>query len=128
MKEPHSAQSPRKAAGERRPATPRRPAPLTFEPQEALADPEHFFGLESLEDPRALLARATDLALAFRAATDRAVEYQAMAAAQLADPRRFDRLTPEAVAERADWSVDYAHRMIRFGRELLRREDTLTER
>ena len=45
---------------------------------------------------------------AFRAATDRAVEYQAMAAAQLADPRRFDRLTTADIAERAEWTEDYA--------------------
>ena len=70
-----------------------RPAPLLFEPAAAAADPEHFFDLESIDDPRELLARSTELALAFRAATDRAVEFQAMAAAQLADPRRFDRLT-----------------------------------
>lgn len=28
-----------------------RPAPLLFEPSQAAADPEHFFDLESLEDP-----------------------------------------------------------------------------
>ena len=97
-----------------------RPAPLLFEPAEAASDPEHFFDLESIDDPRDLLSRATELTHAFSAAADRAMEYQAMAAAQLADPRRFDRLTAEAVAERADWSVDYAHRMIEFGRDLLR--------
>ncbi|WP_424213666.1 hypothetical protein ACN20G_17180 [Streptomyces sp. BI20] len=97
-----------------------RPAPLLFEPSEAVADPEHFFGLERIEDPRELLARATELALAFRAAQDRAVEFQALAAAQLADPRRFDRLPAEAVAERADWTADYAHKMIEFGESLLR--------
>jgi hypothetical protein len=97
-----------------------RPAPLLFEPSEAAADPEHFFDLESIEDPRELLARSTELALAFRAATDRAVEYQALAAAQLADPRRFDRLTPADIAERAEWTEDYAKKMIEFGRGLLR--------
>ncbi|MET7618050.1 hypothetical protein [Streptomyces sp. NPDC005408] len=97
-----------------------RPAPLLFEPSEAAADPEHFFDLESIEDPRDLLARATELTLAFRAATDRAVEFQALAAAQLADPRRFDRLTPADIAERAEWTADYAKKMIEFGRELLR--------
>ncbi|GAA2687421.1 hypothetical protein ACXZ65_08440 [Streptomyces aculeolatus] len=101
------------------PRTPRRPAALLFEPPLAEPDAEHFFGLESLEDPRELLARATDLTLAFRAATDRAIEYQAMAAAQLADPKRFDRLTPAAIAERADWTEDYAKRMVEFGRDLL---------
>ncbi|MEU9012988.1 hypothetical protein AB0D12_25140 [Streptomyces sp. NPDC048479] len=97
-----------------------RPAPLLFEPSEAAADPEHFFDLESIEDPRELLARATELTLAFRAATDRAAEYQALAAAQLADPRRFDRLTAADIAQRAEWTEDYAKKMIEFGRDLLR--------
>ena len=101
---------------ERRP----RPAPLLFEPSEAAADPEHFFDLESIDDPGALLARATELALAFRAATDRAMEFQAIAAAQLADPRRFDRLTPADIADRAEWTEDYAKKMVEFGRDLLR--------
>ncbi|WP_019548171.1 hypothetical protein [Streptomyces sulphureus] len=98
----------------------KRPAPLLFEPSEATADREHFFGLESLTDPRETLERATELALAFRAAADRAVEFQATAAAHLADPRRFDRLTDAAIAERADWTEEYARRMVEFGRELLR--------
>ncbi|MFJ8074764.1 hypothetical protein ACIQ7Q_12750 [Streptomyces sp. NPDC096176] len=97
-----------------------RPAPLLFEPSEAAADPEHFFDLESMDDPRELLSRSTELALAFRAATDRAVEFQAIAAAQLADPRRFDRLTPADIGERAGWTEDYARKMIDFGTDLLR--------
>jgi hypothetical protein len=97
-----------------------RPAPLLFEPAEATADPEHFFQLESMDDPRALLSRATELTQAFRAAADRALEYQAIAAAQLADPRRFDRLTPAAIAERAEWTEDYAKKMVEFGQDLLR--------
>ncbi|AYN41152.1 hypothetical protein D9753_22290 [Streptomyces dangxiongensis] len=97
-----------------------RPAPLLFEPAEAAADPEHFFDLESMEDPRELLARSTELAQAFRAAADRAVEFQALAAAQLADPRRFDRLTAADIAERAEWTEDYAKKMVEFGRDLLR--------
>ncbi|MEU5795622.1 hypothetical protein ABZ800_19210 [Streptomyces sp. NPDC047813] len=97
-----------------------RPAPLIFEPAEAAADPEHFFQLESIEDPRALLSRATELTQAFRAAADRAVEFQAIAAAQLADPRRFDRLTAADIAERAEWTEDYAKKMVEFGRDLLR--------
>ncbi|MFB6819574.1 hypothetical protein ACFCV8_34085 [Streptomyces sp. NPDC056347] len=96
-----------------------RPAPLLFEPSEAAADPEHFFDLESMDDPRELLSRSTELALAFRAATDRAVEFQAIAAAQLADPRRFDRLTTADIAERAQWTEDYAKKMVEFGRTLL---------
>ncbi|MET8677697.1 hypothetical protein ABZW18_08925 [Streptomyces sp. NPDC004647] len=97
-----------------------RPAALLFEPPEALEDDEHFFDLESIDDPRDLLARSTELTLAFREAADRATEYQAIAAAQLADPRRFDALSVAAVAARADWSEDYAQRMIEFGRDLLR--------
>lgn len=97
-----------------------RPAPLLFEPTEVAADPEHFFDLESIDDPAALLARATELTLAFRAATDRAVEFQAIAAAQLADPRRFDRLTDADIAERAEWTEDYAKKMVEFGRDLMR--------
>ncbi|WP_374774142.1 hypothetical protein OG756_15160 [Streptomyces sp. NBC_01310] len=97
-----------------------RPAPLLFEPSEAVADPEHFFDLESIEDPRELLARATELTLAFRAAQDRAVEFQALAAAQLADPRRFDRLSAAAIAEQAEWTEDYAVKMIEFGETLQR--------
>ena len=38
---------------------------------------------------------------------------------QLADPRRFDRLTPADIGERAQWSEDYAKKMIEFGRTLL---------
>ncbi|MGW0966744.1 hypothetical protein [Streptomyces sp. NPDC002516] len=97
-----------------------RPAPLLFEPAEAAGDPEHFFDLESIDDPRALLDRSTELAQAFRAAADRAVEFQAIAAAQLADPRRFDRLTTASIAERAEWTEDYAKKMVEFGQDLLR--------
>ncbi|KUN59999.1 hypothetical protein AQJ46_38365 [Streptomyces canus] len=96
-----------------------RPAPLLFEPAQVADDPEHFFDLESMDDPRALLSRSTELAQAFRAAADRAVEFQAMAAAQLADPRRFDRLTTADIAERAEWTEDYAKKMVEFGRDLL---------
>ncbi|MFD1831770.1 MULTISPECIES: hypothetical protein [Streptomyces] len=113
MPEPQPAPDPR--GGPRH----RRPAPLLFEPREAAGDAEHFFDLESIEDPRELLGRATELALAFRAAADRATEFQAVAAAQLADPGRFDRLSDEAIAERAEWTADYARKMIEFGRELL---------
>ncbi|MEV5983501.1 hypothetical protein AB0L85_00525 [Streptomyces sp. NPDC052051] len=100
-----------------------RPAPLLFEPAEAASDPEHFFDLESIEDPRTLLARATELAQAFRAAADRAVEFQAIAAAQLADPRRLDRLSPAAIGDHAEWTEDYALKMVEFGRDLLRGGD-----
>ncbi|MBT2523905.1 hypothetical protein ABZX62_24295 [Streptomyces flavidovirens] len=97
-----------------------RPAPLLFEPSEAAADPEHFFDLESMEDPGELLERATELTLAFRTAADRATEFQAVAAAQLADPKRFDRLSTADIAQRADWTEDYAKKMVEFGRDLLR--------
>ncbi|WP_374231031.1 hypothetical protein [Streptomyces sp. UNOC14_S4] len=102
-----------------------RPAQLLFEPPEAVSDPEHFFDLESIEDPRELLTRSTELALAFRAAADRATEFQAVAAAQLADPRRFDRLPTAVIAERAEWSEDYAKKMVEFGRDLLRGGSTV---
>jgi hypothetical protein len=115
MPEPHAAPDP--PAG----GTPRfrRPAPLLYEPAESVGDEEHFFDLESMDDPRELLARATELTLAFRAAADRAMEFQAMAAAQLADRKRFDRLPDEAIAQRADWTEDYARKMIEFGRQLM---------
>ncbi|MBD3008153.1 hypothetical protein JBE04_27770 [Streptomyces sp. PRKS01-29] len=115
MPEPDSAHG-------RHGSAPRRlkPAPLLFEPAAAASDEAHFFDLESIEDPRELLSRSTELVLAFRAATDRAMEFQAMAAAQLADPRRFDRLTPAVIAERAEWTEDYAKKMVEFGRELMR--------
>ncbi|MET8566619.1 hypothetical protein [Streptomyces sp. NPDC004783] len=100
-----------------------RPAPLLFEPAEAAGDPEHFFDLESIDDPRALLDRATELTQAFQAAADRAVEFQAIAAAQLADPRKFDRLTAADIAERAEWTEDYAKKMVEFGRDLMRGEN-----
>ena len=96
-----------------------RPAPLLFEPAEARTTPSTSSTWTRSTDPRELLDRATELALAFRAAADRAVEFQAMAAAQLADPKRFDRLSDAAIAERADWTEDYASKMIEFGRELL---------
>ncbi|CAM5242305.1 hypothetical protein STANM309S_03376 [Streptomyces tanashiensis] len=84
--------------------------------------PGALLDLESIEDPRELLSRATELTLAFRAATDRATKSQAIAAAQLADPRRFDRLTAADVAEQGgvDQGEDYARRMIEFGRDLIR--------
>jgi hypothetical protein len=99
-----------------------RPASLLFEPGIAEPETEHFFDLESIEDPRELLARATELTLAFRAAAERATEYQAIAAAQLADTRRFDSLSFEEIAARADWTPDYAKKMVEHGRGLLRRQ------
>ncbi|MCZ4098618.1 hypothetical protein G3I60_19815 [Streptomyces sp. SID13666] len=120
MSEPQSAHD-RRDAVPPAPARRLRPAELLFEPAQALADEEHFFDLESLDDPRQLLARSTELALAFRAAADRATEYQAIAAAQLADPRRFDRLTYAAIAEQSGWTEDYAKKMVEFGTRLQER-------
>jgi hypothetical protein len=115
--EPGHPEHPERPAG---PPRPHRPAALFFEPPSAEPDREHFFDLESITDPRRLLDRATELAVAFQAAADRAVDYQAMAAAQLADPARFDRLDPAGIGERAGWTEDYAAKMIEYGRELLR--------
>jgi hypothetical protein len=98
-----------------------RPAPLLFEPGQVEPEEEHFFDLESIEEPAVLLSRATELTLAFRAAAERAMEFQAVAAAQLADTRRFDSLTFEEIAERADWTPDYAAKMVEHGQGLLRR-------
>ncbi|MFC1419242.1 hypothetical protein [Streptacidiphilus cavernicola] len=97
-----------------------RPAPLLFEPGVVEPEQEHFFDLESIDDPGVLLSRSTELALAFRAASERAVEFQAVAAAQLADTRRFDSLSFEEIAARADWTPDYAAKMVEHGRGLLR--------
>ncbi|MEU9114143.1 hypothetical protein AB0D04_20745 [Streptomyces sp. NPDC048483] len=117
MSQPRPASDPRaEAPAPRR----RRPASLVFEPPEAVADPEHFFDLESMEDPCELLRRSTELTLAFRVAADRATEYQAIAAAQLTDPKRFDRMPLAVLAEQAEWSEDYALKMIEFGRGLMR--------
>ncbi|MFD0278923.1 hypothetical protein ACFVHB_34135 [Kitasatospora sp. NPDC127111] len=107
------------------PAPRRRPAQLLFEPQAAEPESERFFDLESIDDPAELLRRSTELALAFRAAAERATDFQAVAAAQLADTRRFDALSDTEIAERADWTPDYAAKMIEYGRSLLqpRRHD-----
>lgn len=115
MSEPNSAHSTGDGAARRL-----KPAQLLFEPAAETEEEEHFFNLETLDDPRQLLARSTELAVAFRAAADRATEYQAIAAAQLADPKRFDRLTAEAIGEGAGWTEDYARRMVEFGQDLLR--------
>lgn len=114
MSEPQPAHTPR---DER----PKRPASLLFEPGAPVeVDGDRFFDLESMDDPRQMLARATQLSLAFRAAAERATEFQAMAAAQLADPRRFDRLSYEKLAEQAGWTEDYARKMVEYGETLIR--------
>ncbi|RKN47220.1 hypothetical protein [Streptomyces hoynatensis] len=114
-----AGRAPESPGGE--PPRPRRPAALFFEPPAEQPAGEHFFDLESITDPRHLLDRATELATAFQAAADRAVEFQAVAAAQLADPARFDRLTAVQIGDRAGWTEDYAAKMIEYGRELQRR-------
>ncbi|KJK59005.1 hypothetical protein UK12_06905 [Saccharothrix sp. ST-888] len=99
-----------------------RPAQLLFEPQADEPEPERFFDLESIDDPSELLRRSTELTLAFRVAAERATDFQAIAAAQLADTRRFDALSPVEIADRADWTPDYAARMVEYGRTLLRQQ------
>ncbi|MFI6980036.1 hypothetical protein ACIBSV_15785 [Embleya sp. NPDC050154] len=96
-----------------------RPAPLLFEPSVPEPPDERFFDLDDLTDPQEVLTRSTDLAEAFRAAADRAVDYQAMAAARMADPNRFDHLTTAQVAARAGWGEEYTAKMIEHGRKLL---------
>jgi hypothetical protein len=110
------------AAGAGTPVRRLRPAQLLFEPQAESPEPERFFNLESIDDPAELLRRSTELTLAFRAAADRAADFQAVAAAQLADPRRFDALSPAEIADRADWTPDYATRMVEHGRGLLKQQ------
>ncbi|MEV8323759.1 hypothetical protein ACFV84_33955 [Kitasatospora sp. NPDC059811] len=105
--------------GQADPARRLRPVQLLFEPQSAEPEPERFFDLESIDDPTELLRRSTELALAFRTAAERATDFQAVAAAQLADPRRFDALSDAEIAQRADWTPDYAAKMIEYGRGLL---------
>jgi hypothetical protein len=100
---------------------PKRPVPLLFEPGAAPEEGgDRFFDLESMDDPRQMLARATELAVAFRAAAERATDFQAIAAAQLADPRRFDRLTFAKLAEQAGWTEDYAKKMVEYGEGLIK--------
>jgi len=97
-----------------------RPAQLLFEPQADEPEEERFFDLESIDDPAELLRRSTELTLAFRAAAERATDFQAIAAAQLADTRRFDALSPAEIAARVDWTPDYAARMVEYGQSLLK--------
>jgi hypothetical protein len=101
-----------------------RPAQLLFEPQAAEPEPERFFDLDAIDDPAELLRRSTELALAFRAAAERATDFQAIAAAQLADTRRFDALTPAEIAARVDWTPDYAARMVEYGLGLQRQRSS----
>ncbi|GAA1188526.1 hypothetical protein F4556_004714 [Kitasatospora gansuensis] len=99
-----------------------RPAQLLFEPPAEEPEEERFFDLESIDDPAELLRRATELTLAFRVAAERAADFQAIAAAQLADTRRFDALSPAEIAARIDWTPDYAARMVEYGHTLIRQQ------
>ncbi|WP_354640606.1 hypothetical protein [Kitasatospora camelliae] len=124
---PASEQGGRSAPAAQGPGTPvrrLRPAQLIFEPQSDEPEPERFFDLESIEDPGELLRRSTELTLAFRAAAERATDYQAIAAAQLADPKRFDALSPAEIGSRVEWTADYAARMIEYGRGLQRQRNS----
>jgi hypothetical protein len=97
-----------------------RPLQLRGEPPAALpVDTESFFGLDAIEDPLQLLSRSTDLAEAFRASARRAGDYQAVAAARLTDPRRFDRMPIEDLALITGWTEQYAARMADYGRTLI---------
>lgn len=94
------------------------PVPLLFDPAAPQADRARFFGLEDLTDPAELLARSTELAEAFRAAADRAARYQALAAAELTDPRRFDRLTFAELGERIGLSPAAAQALAERGQRM----------
>jgi hypothetical protein len=97
-----------------------RPVPLLYEPAADEPESARFFGLDELTDPVELLERATGLAAAFRAAADRAAAYQAIAAAELTDPRRFDRITYAELAERAGCTEAVAETMAERGRQILK--------
>jgi hypothetical protein len=97
-----------------------RPLQLRGEIEAAVpADTESFFGLDAIEDPLQLLSRATDLAEAFRTSARRAGDYQAVAAARLTDPRRFDRMPIEDLALLTGWTEEYATKMAEYGRTLV---------
>ena len=95
-----------------------RPVPLTFDPVVPEPESPRFFGLDEIADPAELLERASALADAFRAAADRAGAYQAIAAAELTDPRRFDRLTFEELADRIGCTPAVAETLAGRGRQL----------
>lgn len=94
--------------------------PLLFDP--AVPEPEsaRFFGLDEITDAGELLHRATALADAFRNAADRAGMYQAIAAAELTDPRRFDRLTYSELADRVGCTPAAAETLAERGRQILK--------
>lgn len=103
-----------------KPEPKKRPLHLIGEPPATEpADNESFFGLDTIEDPLHLLSRSTELADAFRASATRAEHYQAVAAARLTDPRRFDRMPVADLALLTGWTEEYAAKMAEFGRTLL---------
>jgi len=97
-----------------------RPVPLLYEPAAEEPETARFFGLDEITDPAELLERATGLATAFRAAADRADAYLAIAAAELTDPRRFDRITYPELAERMGCTEAVAETMAERGRQILK--------
>jgi hypothetical protein len=99
-----------------------RPVPLLYEPVAEEPEAARFFGLDEITDPAQLLERATDLATAFRAAADRAAAYQAIAAAELTDPRRFDRITYPELAERIGCTEAVAETVAERGRQIIKGE------
>ena len=99
-----------------------RPVPLLYEPAADEPDTARFFGLDEITDPAELLDRATGLATAFRAAADRATAYQAIAAAELTDPRRFDRITYPELADLVGCTPAVAETLAERGRQILKGE------
>lgn len=97
------------------------PVPLLFEPGMPEPEQARFFGLDEIADPAELLGRATELAEAFRAAAERAAAYQALAAHELTDPRRFDRLTFAELGERIGLSPADAQTLAERGQRLAAR-------
>jgi hypothetical protein len=95
-----------------------RPVPLFVDLPVAEPESARFFGLEELTDPTELLDRATDLSAAFRSAADRAAAYQAIAAAELTDPRRFDRISYAELADRIGLTPAAAETLAERGRRL----------
>ena len=101
-----------------------RPVPLLYEPAADEPEANRFFGLDEITDAAELLERATDLHAAFRAAADRAGAYQAIAAAELTDPRRFDRITYPELAERLGCTPAMAETVAERGRQILKDGNT----
>ena len=97
-----------------------RPVPLFVDIPVPEPDSPRFFGLEELTDAGELLRRSSDLASAFRAAADRAAAYQAIAAADLTDPRRFDRITFAELAQRTGLTEAAAQTLAERGRQLFK--------